>query len=125
VHFVDDIDFEAALRRLVTDIFDDLADLIDAAVGRAIDFQNIDGFAAGDLLAVAALIARRRRWSLFTIQRFREDARGGGFAHSAYTGKKIRVGDTVGTNGILQRARDMALPRNISKILGTPLSRND
>ena len=40
--FVDDVDLEAAFGRLVTHILDDLADLVDAAIGRAVDLKHVD-----------------------------------------------------------------------------------
>ncbi len=42
VHFVDDVDLKAAFRRLVADVLDDLAHLIDAAIRRAVDLKHVD-----------------------------------------------------------------------------------
>ena len=67
MYFVDNIDLETAFSRLVADVFDDLADFVDAAVRSSIDFEHIDGAATSDLLTLGALIARRRRRTLFAV----------------------------------------------------------
>src|SRR5688572_21283917 len=73
VHFVDDVDFEAAVRRLIANVLDDLADLIDTAVRGAVDFENIDRVALRDLPAVTALAAGRRGRALITVDRLGQD----------------------------------------------------
>ena len=95
MHFVDDVNLKAAIGRLITDIVDDLANFVDAAVGSAIDFKNVDGASGGDLVAVAALVAGRRGRTLFAIQCLGKNARGRGFADAAHAGKKIGMGDAV------------------------------
>ena len=70
VHFVDHVDLESALGRLIAHILDDLANFIDATVRGAVDFKNVDGGACGNFLAMAALVARVGRRPLFAIEGF-------------------------------------------------------
>src|SRR5437867_13419900 len=42
MNFVDDIDFKSAICRLIADILNDLANFIDAAIRRAVNFKNVD-----------------------------------------------------------------------------------
>jgi len=123
VHLVDDVDLEAALCRLIADIFNDLAHLVDAAVGCAVDFQHIDGTTGGDFTALIALIAWRWRGALRAVERFGEDTGGSGLTDATYTGKKVSVGDPISADGVLQRARYVRLSRNIFKILRAPFAR--
>ena len=60
VDFIDDVDFVATLGRPVADRFPQLADVVDAAVGGAVDFENVHRVALGDFPAVRTLIARDR-----------------------------------------------------------------
>ena len=70
VHFVDDINFVARLRRRVAHVIAKLAHLLDAVVARAIDFQNVKTVASCDLLAIVACSVRRDRRPFFTVKRF-------------------------------------------------------
>ncbi len=58
--------------------------------------------------AVTALVAGRRRRTIFAVERLGENARGGGLAYAAHAGKEIGMGDAVGPDSVLQRAGDMA-----------------
>ena len=51
VHFIDDIDLVLALGRQILDLLPQVPDLVDAPVGGAVDFQDVQGGAVGDLPA--------------------------------------------------------------------------
>ena len=57
MHLVDDIHLAFALRRQKFDLVADLSDLIDAAVGRRVDLQDIHELIVIDGRAVGAYIA--------------------------------------------------------------------
>src|ERR1044072_9421697 len=124
VHLVDDVDFETTLGRLIADVFDDLADLIDATIGSAVDFEHVDGIALRDLLAVNALAAGRWCRSLLAVERLCEDARSGRLTNTAHAGEKKGVRNTLGANRVLQRAGDRLLPGYVRESLRTPFSRD-
>src|SRR4030095_4890515 len=64
MHLVDNIDLESRFGRLVGHAPNDLAGFIAAAIRRAVDFEDVDGISLSDLVALRALIARRRRGAL-------------------------------------------------------------
>ena len=57
VHFVDDVDLGASLRRRVADLLAQVADLVDAAVGGAVDLDDVEVAPGGDSPAGGALVA--------------------------------------------------------------------
>ena len=84
----------AALRR-IGDLLAKIAHLIDAAVGRGIDFENIQIVFACQRLAGGALPARLAVLRVFTVDGAGENARGGGFAGSACAVEEISMGDAA------------------------------
>src|SRR4030095_5301509 len=125
MHLVDNIDLESRFGRLVAHVLNALADFIDVASGRAFDFEDVDAISLSELVALRALIARRRRGALFAIQGLGEHPCRGGFAHPTNAGKKIGMSDAIRSDGVLKRARDVLLSRDILKAIGTPFPRND
>ena len=61
VDFVDDVDLEPRPAGANVDVLPQLADLVDAAIAGAVDFQHVDVAAGADALADVALVAGRRR----------------------------------------------------------------
>ena len=117
VHFVDDVDLVAALRRGVADVVAQLAHVVDAVVARAVDLDARRGVAGGDLLAVVADAAGRGGRALHAVERLGEDARGRGLADAARPDEEIGVGEAVLLDRVLQRLRDVVLPDQIVKRL--------
>ena len=62
VRFVDDEDLVAAFHRRVGDGLAQAAGVVDAAVGRAVDFHHVHVVAHRDAAALLALVAGARRW---------------------------------------------------------------
>ena len=104
MNFVDDIDFKSAICRLIADILNDLANFIDAAIRRAVNFKNVDRVALSNFFAMAAFVARSSGGPVVTVQRLGQNTRSRCFADSAHAGKKIGVRDTFGPEGVLQRS---------------------
>src|SRR3970040_592960 len=109
MHLVDDINFKAAVGRLVTHVFDDLANFIDAAIRCSVDLKNVDRASLGNLLALGAFVTRVGRRPFGAVQRFSEDARGRGFPHSPDSRKEEGVSDAIGTDGVLQSSGNVLL----------------
>ncbi len=108
VDFVDDVDLVARARGRIAHAVGDLAHVVDAGMGGGVHFQHVDVPAFHDGLAVQA---RRRHVDgrpldrtvrQFVIQRPRQDARGGGFAHTADAGQNPGLRNAPG----LERVRD-------------------
>ncbi len=58
VNFVDDKNLEARFVRQVADVFAELANIIDAGIRGAIDFNDVEALAGGNLCAGGTLAAR-------------------------------------------------------------------
>ena len=122
VHFVDDVNLEAAGGRAVLHVFDQVANFVDAAVGGTVDFQHVDTVAVADLLAEIALIARLGRRSLFAVERLGQQAGGGSFTDAAGAGKQVGVRHAVHLDGVVEGADDMLLPDQLRELLGPPFA---
>src|SRR5437588_758795 len=81
--FIIDEDAVAVARRLKLRCVAQLADVVDARVGRGIDLAHIHVDAFGDLAADRALVARLGGWTFDAVQRFRQDARRSRLANAA------------------------------------------
>ncbi len=125
VRFVEDDHFVASADRRIPHHIAQLANLVDASIGGGIDFQDVQRAPRGDLTARIALVARRRRGSLHTIQRLGQNPGGGRLTHAPRSGKNISMRHAAALKGVLQRARDVLLSDNFRKRLGAPLSGND
>ena len=100
VRFVEDDDFVARTGGSVADHFAEFANLVDAAVGGRVDFDDVERRASGDFLAGVALTARIGGGTVNAIQRFGEDARRGRLADAARTGKNVGVRDAIVADGV-------------------------
>ena len=69
MHFIDDVNFVFARAGGEFDVLAQGADLVDAAVGGAVNFQDVKAAAAGDFLTGNALAAGFKRWAFFAIKR--------------------------------------------------------
>jgi hypothetical protein len=59
VHFVNDVDFIASLSRCEVDLVAQIADLVDAAIGRCVELDQIEQAPSGDGCADRAGIIGR------------------------------------------------------------------
>ena len=76
VDFVNDVDFEPASGRSNIGALPQSADFVDAAVGRAVDFQNVRVVSGCDRPAGLALAARFRRRSVDAVERLGKNSGG-------------------------------------------------
>jgi hypothetical protein len=125
MNLIDDVNLERAVCRLIANVLNDLANLIDSAIGGAVDFDNIDTASLNDFSALNAFVTWSWRRTLSAIQCLGENPSRRCFADPANPGKQISVSYTARSYGILQGASDMTLPRDIFKVLRTPLTRED
>ncbi len=93
VHFVDQVDLEAAARRRVLDVVQQIAGIFHLGSGSGVDLDQIDEAPLLDLAAVVALAARRGGDAGFTVQAFGQQAGDGGFPHAARAREQIGVMD--------------------------------
>ena len=121
VHFIDDVDLVAVAARRIAHPLAQLANLVDAAVRRAVDLKDIDRLPLRDLLARRTLIAGRVRGSLLAVERLGQNARRRGLAHPARPAEEVGVVHPILRNGVLERAGNMALTHHLFKMLGAPL----
>jgi len=87
MRLIEDDDFVASPGGRVADHFAQLADLVDAAIRRRVDFDHIERIPQTDFPARVALVARFRGGTLHAIERFGEDARRRRLPHAARAGK--------------------------------------
>ena len=125
VGFVEDDDFVARGGRGVTDHFAEFADLVDAAIGGRVDFDDVERSAGGDFLAGVANAAGFGRGAVHAVEGFGEDAGGCGLANAAGAGKDVGVSDAIIPDGVLQSFRDVSLSDEISKGLRAPFASDD
>ena len=107
--FVDDVDLELGPHGANADIGAKGADVIDAAVGGAVDFEDIDVITGRDTLADFAFVAGNAVDDIWAIECFGEDAGGGSFADTAGAGEHVGVCHAAGADGISEGAGDMFL----------------
>src|SRR5207249_10048692 len=116
---------EAVARRVVTRALPQLADLVHAVVGRAVDLLDVEARARRDLLARVALPARISRRSLHAVQRLGEETRGRGLAHPPRAGEEERVADAARSERGAQRSGDGRLTHDLVDGLVPPVARVD
>jgi hypothetical protein len=115
--FVNDVDLIASLDRGVTDLLDEVADLIDPVIGGGVDLDDIRMGSVGQLdavLALAALVADAG----FAVKSFGEKARHRGFPGAAGSAEEIGVGDFIVIDRVAQSPHDGVLPGDFFESLG-------
>ena len=117
VDFVDDEDFELRRRRHVFDRLAQLADLLDAVVACAVNFQHVHGTALGDLLAARVGVVEVHLRAGGAVEALGEDAGDGGFAGAARAAEQVGVRDTVLADGVGERLGDVLLADDIREPL--------
>ena len=125
VRFVDDENFVAIARGLIADILAQFPHFIDAAIGRRVDFDDVDRSARRDFEATRADAAGLIRRAFLAIQASGDDARGGGLSRPALARKDVAVRDAVLRDGIPQSGFDVLLVQDIVKRLRTVFAGDD
>ncbi len=120
VHFVDDVDLVLPLRGPVPDGLPQVADLVDAAVRRAVDLKDVDAPPLGDLRADFARIVGIGIVRIGTVDRAGEDPGGGGLADPPRSAEEVGVAHPAGGDGVAKRGGDMLLADDVPEHPGTP-----
>ena len=116
---------ETALGRSVLHAFGQIAHIVHAGMRGTVDFQDVDGAAVGDFLALATGVTGVRGWPLFTVQGFGQEPGGGCFPYPARPGKQEGVRHALAADGIPQGAGHMFLSNNVIEGLRSPLPGKD
>ena len=123
MHFVDDIHLETSAGWHIQRAFQQFAHIIHLRIRGCIQLDQIDKAPTVNFGTGAALATGRGSDTSFTIQRFGKDTRDGGFAYAAGSGEQIGMVQAILHQRVAQRLHDMLLPRQLSEVPGTPLTR--
>ncbi len=119
VHLVDDVDFVAALGGGVADVVSEFADLLDAVVGGAVDFEDVEAGAGGDFGADVFVGVEVGGGAAFAFEGLGEDAGGGGFTGAAGADEEVGLGDASEAEGVGEGADDGFLADDFGEGLGS------
>ena len=125
VDLVNDVDFELRIGGRVFAGLAEFADLFDAVVARAVNFQNVERAALGNFNAARVLVVKIGFRAAGAIQAFGKNAGDGGLAGAARAAKQVGVRDAFLPDGIGERLRDVFLPDHVGKPLRAVFSGND
>ena len=115
VNFVDDIDFEFSAGGSIGDAIAQFFDFVNAAIGGAVDFENVEATALFDFFANIVVGVEVGFGALGAVEGFGEDAGGGGFTDATGTNKKKGVGETTLGDGVGEGADDVVLADEFGK----------
>ena len=113
LRLVDDVDLLAALHRRGRRLLAQLAGVLDAAVARRVDLDDVEVGALADRHALLARAARLGRRPLLAVDHLREDARGRGLARASRPAEQERVVQPVLADRAGERADDVVLPEHL------------
>ncbi len=116
VHFVNDIDLVTAATGSHVGIGSQLANLVDPAITRSIDFQNINVFAIRNTIANVTLAARFDRGTGLTIQTLGKNSGRRCLADTPSTREQIGVPDAVLLDRISQCSRNLRLSDQVIEV---------
>jgi hypothetical protein len=125
VNFVDDVDLARQDGRRVAHSLPQLPDVIDAAVGGAVDFDDVHRIPTADRSAGGTVVARFFHGAALTVDRLGEDARHRGLAHAARAGEEVSMGSPAGLERVGKGLRNMRLTHHVVKSLGPVLQGED
>ncbi len=125
VDLVDVVDLELAAGGGEAHGFAEVADLFDAVVGGAVDFEHVERAAFGDLDADVFVGIEVGFRAAGAIERLGEDAGGGGFAGAAGADEKVGVGEALLGDRIAQGADDVVLAEDIVEGFGSVFAGED
>jgi hypothetical protein len=123
MHLINYINFKSTFSWLISDVFDNLAHLIDATIRGPINFKNIHRIAITDFGAICTLAAWIWGRTILTVESLGKDPGCSGFPNATDTGEQITVSDPARQYGVYQDSGNMPLPNNFLKLPGTPFSR--
>ena len=109
VGLVDDVDLVLALGGRESDLFTQVPHLVDAAVARRVDLDQVEEPSVADGDAVLALVARLAVLGLGAVHRLRDEPRDGRLADAARSGEEVGMRDLPRGDRVAERARHMLL----------------
>jgi len=115
VNFVDNIDFEFSAGGSVGDAIAQFFDFVDAAIGGAVDLENVEAATLFDFFANIVVGVEVGFWALGAVEGFGKDTGGGGFTDAAGTDEKKGVGETTLGDGIGEGTDDVVLTDEFGK----------
>ena len=117
VNFVNDVDLKPGGGRSVSAGLPQLADLLDAIIAGAVDFENVQRPALGDFLAARVGVVEIHFRSAGAIEAFGKNAGDGGFASAARAAKEVGVSNALALDGLGEGLSDVFLPHNLGEAL--------
>ena len=120
VRLVEDVDLAAEVGRGVVDPLAELADVADAAVGRRVDLDQVEGPALADRDARRARVARVAVAQVRAVEGLGEDPGERRLAGPARPDEEDRVRDAVGANRVAEGLDDRPLADDLREGLGAP-----
>jgi len=100
MHLIDDIYLIFSELWRISDLVDEVPDIIDGIIGGGIQFIDIQGITPFGCLRFE------------TVYEFGNDARAGGLAYTSRPAKQQCLSELLAIDGILQRGRYVFLPNN-------------
>ena len=125
VDLVDVVDLELPAGGGEADGFAQVADLFDAVVRGAVDFQHVERAAFGDLDADVLVGVEVGFRAVGAVERLGENAGGGGLAGAARADEKIGVGEALLGDGVAQGAHDVVLSEDVVEGFGSVFAGED
>src|SRR5207249_3635789 len=116
-NFINNVDFEFGTGWGITGRFAQLANLIDAPVAGAIDFQHIQGAPLRNFDAARVLGIKLDLRAARGVQAFGKNAGDSRLPGAARPAKQISVRDAVLLDGVAERLSDMLLPHHVAEAL--------
>ena len=122
VGLVEDVDLAPEVARRIGEPIAQVADLVDAAVGRGIDLEDVEGRPLADGDARLAGVARIAVLEVRAVDRLGHDPGQRRLAGPARADEQERVGDPFGPDGVAEGLDDRLLADDLAEGLGTPAS---
>ncbi len=121
VRLVEDVDLAPQVRRRVVEAVAELAHVVDAAVGRGVDLDQVQGASLADGDARRADVARVRvRAEVRAVERLGQDPRERRLAGAAGPGEQDRVRDVTGGDRVPERRDHRLLADDLGERLRPP-----
>ena len=115
LRLVDDVDLLAAHRRRRRGAFAELTGILDAAVRRGVDLDDVQVLALADGDALPADTARLGRRALLAVDHLRQDPGRGRLAGPSRAAEQERVVQAVLADGAGQGTDDVVLPQHLRR----------
>ncbi len=117
MRLIDNVELHPQLGRRVLDLLAQVANVIDPAIRRRVDLDNVDRRAGVDRIAGSTVIAGTiGRIRIEAVDGFGEQARGAGLPGAARTAEEVRVRHPIERDRVLQRACDVLLTYQLIRV---------